>query len=287
MTGPVVTVASGSGDATGSDDSGDSSDAGDAWIDFARALLTEAVANRRAAMAESDDRADGATLDMAGAIGAADAARARLHDSLAEPSPFAVVCANARLAPDEAEVLALALGCEADADLHRLLGYLHGDATRDRLTLGTVITVFGDDGRGVLALAPGARLRRAALLDVLADGPWADHAVTVHPQVVWALLGDESADPELSLDLTEVASDDAGGHPLLTVSGRDRMRNRREAANNCAGTRFLASPAPDTEAGWMALVREATITGRGVIVEVDDSLSPVGRRWIERADHLP
>ena len=34
-------------------------------------------------------------------------------------------------------------------------------------------------------------------------------------------------------------------------------------------------------------MREATITGRGVIVDVDDSLPVVGRRWIERADHIP
>ena len=122
---------------------------------------------------------------------------------------------------------------------------------------------------------------------MLVDGPWAEHAVAVHPPVVWALLGDTSTDPDLSLDLSEVTSDEADGHPLLTVSGHDRMRNRQVAAHHCAGTRFIASPAPDSEAGWTALVREATITGRGVIVEVDDTLPVVGRRWIERADHIP
>ena len=139
----------------------------------------------------------------------------------------------------------------------------------------------------MLALSPDSRLRRAGLIDVLVDGPWAEHAVAVHPPVVWALLGDSSADPDLSLDLAEVTSDEPDGHPLLTVSGQDRMRNRQDAARHCAGTRFIASPAPDSESGWTALVREATITGRGVIVEVDDTLPVAGRRWIERAEHIP
>ena len=245
-----------------------------AWIEFGRAVIVDAVVARRE---EAGDVVSPGVLDEA---------RAHLHDALAHPSPFSIVAGNARLTLDDAEVLALALACEADPDLHRLVGHFQDDPTKNRLTLGMVVKLFGDSG-AVLALAPESRLRRAALIEVLADGPWAEHAVTVHPPVVWALLGDTSTDPDLSLDLTEVTSDDADGHPLLTVSGHDRLRNRQEAAHHCAGTRFIASPAPDSEAGWAALVREATITGRGVIVEVDDTLPLVGRRWIERADHVP
>ncbi len=246
-----------------------------AWIEFGRAVVVDAVVARRE---------EGGNVATPGVI---DEARAHLHAALSEPSPFSIVAANARLTLDDAEVLALALACEADPDLHRLVGHLQDDPTKNRLTLGTVIKLFGDGGGAVLALSPDSRLRRAGLLDVLPDGPWAEHAVAVHPPVVWALLGDASADPDLSLDLTEVTSDEPDGHPLLTVSGQDRMRNRQDAAHHCAGTRFIASPAPDTEAGWTALVREATITGRGVIVEVDDTLPVAGRRWIERAEHIP
>ena len=251
-------------------------DPASAWIEFGRAVLVDAVVARRE---ESGDVVSPGVIEEA---------RARLRAALAHPSPFSIVAANARLALDDAEVLALTLACEADPDLHRLVGHLQDDPTRNRLTLGTVIKLFGD-GRGaaaVLTLAPDSRLRRAALVDVFADGPWAEHAVTVHPSVVWALLGDASADPDLPLDLTEVTSDAPDGHPLLTVSGHDRMRSRQEAAHHCAGTRFIASPVPESEAGWAALVREATITGRGVIVEVDDTLPVAGRRWIERADHI-
>src|SRR5690606_26368254 len=49
---------------------------------------------------------------------------------------------------------------------------------------------------------------------------------------------------------------------------------------------FLVAPLPDSDASWAALVREATLTGQGVIVELDDTLPSAGRRWVERADHL-
>lgn len=43
-------------------------------------------------------------------------------------------------------------------------------------------------------------------------------------------------------------------------------------------------PADDLE--WSALVREATITGRGVVLEIGDSLDPSTRRWLDRSSHL-
>ena len=132
--------------------------------------------------------------------------------------------------------------------------------------------------------SPDSRLRRAGLVDVLADGPWAEHAVAVHPPVVWALLGDASADPDLSLDLTEVTSDEPDGHPTAhRRTGEDRMRHRQDAgATTARARRFIASPAPRLRGGWTALVREATITGRGVIVEVEDD-APRRRAALDRA----
>ena len=52
------------------------------------------------------------------------------------------------------------------------------------------------------------------------------------------------------------------------------------------GGRFLVAPAPASDAGWAAIVREATLTGRSVVVELDDGLPEEGRRWVERATHL-
>jgi AAA+ superfamily predicted ATPase len=49
---------------------------------------------------------------------------------------------------------------------------------------------------------------------------------------------------------------------------------------------FLVTPAPGGEEGWSAIVREATLSRLGVVVEVEDELCPIGRWAIERADHL-
>jgi hypothetical protein len=46
------------------------------------------------------------------------------------------------------------------------------------------------------------------------------------------------------------------------------------------------SPVAEAAAGWDALVREATATGAGVILEVAGELPPEARDRIERADHL-
>src|SRR5262249_6373506 len=62
---------------------------------------------------------------------------------------------------------------------------------------------------------------------------------------------------------------------------------REEAARRAYGTRFLVSSLPEDDAGWAAVVSEATITGAGIIVELDDDLPATGRRWIERASHVP
>ena len=50
------------------------------------------------------------------------------------------------------------------------------------------------------------------------------------------------------------------------------MRRREEAARRTFGTRFIVAPAPDEDAGWSALVREATLTGSGLIIELDDDV---------------
>ncbi|MCU1689127.1 MAG: putative ATPase, partial [Jatrophihabitantaceae bacterium] len=70
------------------------------------------------------------------------------------------------------------------------------------------------------------------------------------------------------------------------VTGADRARRWAEAARRAAGSRFLVADVPATEAGWSALVREATLSGAGVIIELVDGLPVEGRRWIERAVHL-
>lgn len=250
---------------------------GDEEVD---ALLVEVTgAGDAAAIAET-----AASVDPA-----LEQARVRFAASLSDRSPFATLAGNASLDPAAAEVLAVAIAVERDRRLQRLVSYVQDDVTSRRLELATLAAVFGPEHPGPLALGPDAALRCAALVDVVEDGPWARHVVVVRSSVLWALEGDTSLDPELPPGATFIDGAPGGdaGAPLVLVSGPDRMRRREEAARQTYGARFLLSPVPPDDAGWPALVREATITGAGLIVELDDDLPAAGRRWVGRARHLP
>jgi AAA+ superfamily predicted ATPase len=209
-------------------------------------------------------------------------------NALSEPSAFSMLVSNVGLDADEAQVFALLLAVEVDASLHFEVAALQRDNARNRLTLGTIVEAFtGAAGhRGVLAVAPDSALARAGMIELHADGPWSDHLVAVHPSVVWALLGDTSVDPGLPPVIARIDTDQIGGSSLTVVSGEDVIRRRQAAILHTLGSRFIVVAAPADEAGWTALVREATVTGAGVVLEVDDALPAVGRRWIERAAHV-
>jgi AAA+ superfamily predicted ATPase len=247
---------------------------------LADALLARLVVADRAARAGAPTGADDGDIALADA-------RHRFAVSLGEPTPFTALVANGGLDLPDAEVLALAVACETDAGRQRLIAHLHDDPSRTRLTLGLVGRLFGADHPGVLALGPDAALRCTALVSVAPEGAWADHVVIVEPPVVWALLGDGSRDPDLPDGVELIEIDDGAGAPLVVVTGRDRVRRRQVAAAVTAGVRFLIATAPATPEAWAALVREATLTGCGLVVELDAGLPAIGRRWVERARHLP
>lgn len=260
---------------------------GPAWFEFGRALLLRA-ADRMPAEATSDVPPADAPGDLeARVIGAAGA----LLDSLDGIEPFAVLAANARLDVAEAQMLALAAAAEADANCRNLLAVVQGDPNRSRLTIGELSGLLGPGHPGALTVANDTALRRSGFIDVIQNGPWVDHVIALHPGVVWALLGDTSPDPELPADITvhDVEAEHARPdqrNDLVVVVGTDRMRRRQVGTSHAIGDRFLLASAPSTEAEWGALVREATITGRGLLIEVDDSIDTVTRKWLRRATHL-
>src|SRR5262249_44550705 len=84
------------------------------------------------------------------------------------------------------------------------------------------------------------------------------------------------------------APDDATGEErLLVVAGGDRARRALAAVLRAQATVLLRLRPPTSGDAWAAVVREATISGLGVLLEVDDDLPELARWWIERADHLP
>ena len=219
---------------------------------------------------------------------AVEAREALLRSVMEGEDLFAAVAHNARLDTDETEVLALLCAVETDRRLQKLLAYAQDDVALTRPTLDGLMRLFPRSHAGALTVAEDGRLRRAGFVRVSGGEPWGRRTVEVPASLVWSLLGDQSLDPDLPLGIELLRSpDDADGpHHLLFVVGGDRARRAMTAALDGRAEVFLRATAPADPASWEALVREATISGLGVLLEVGDDLPPDARWWIERADHL-
>jgi AAA+ superfamily predicted ATPase len=242
----------------------------------------DAALARAFALAEPD-RAD----DAARTSAELDAARAGLLQE--GPSAFTAVVVNAGAFGAGAELLALLVACETDPVRAARVARLDGEPRPGRLTLGAAARLLGGVHRVTEAVGPGSALRRAALADVHHDGAWSRAPISLAPGVVWALTGDRSPDPELPVGTWFLEGGVASGetHSLVVVSGEDRVRRRALGVRHCPARAFLVTRLPASETEWRAVVREATLAGAGVVVELDEELPVAGRRWIEQAGHLP
>jgi hypothetical protein len=219
-------------------------------------------------------------------VAVADKARARFRDVLAaSPTLLSGLVGMAQLSALEAEVLGFLVAVELEPARQRVVAYVQDDVTRTRPTLSTIRRLFGDEG--VLAVAGESRLRRAALVAVDEVAAWGSQTVALCGPVTWAFLGDTSADPDLPRDSTTYTLDiDPAGHGLVLAVGDDRVRRLGLAFAHTAGSAFLVSPEPTRAAEWAALVREATVSGLSIVLELDGELSAEARWQLQQADHL-
>jgi len=262
-----------------------------AWFSFGRAMLLHAATKDIHDVGADPPSADLTNQATAFDDVAVDDARSGLHAALESASAFAALCANASLSQIDAEVLALLACAETNTACQRLVASLNDDPRSTQCTLGVLQDVFERDDRAPLSVAANAPLIRSGFVTVESHGAWVTHVVKLHPTVVWALLGDGSRDPELpaateSHEISQPSPESVLGSFIL-VNGPDRMRRRQAGARATGFHRFLCADAPTSEAAWAALVREATMSGQGIIIEVGDELPEPGRVWIERAIHVP
>jgi AAA+ superfamily predicted ATPase len=234
---------------------------------------------------ESHDRSLVAELEGRLAT-AVEHARAELSRALAGGDPFARLVASARLGREEAEVLAVICAVEMDPRRQRLVAYLNDDVTQRRLTPFSLSQLWGADMAPHLSAGPGGGLRRAALLSASPEGPWASTPVMLAPSVVWWLTGGCFLDPDLPAGVEILPGSVRGTQTLVTAAGTDRLRRLGAAAKALRGSSFLVAPVPEGIAQWDAVIRQATLDERGVILEVEDNLARDARDRIERADHL-
>lgn len=198
----------------------------------------------------------------------------------------AALAAHAGARGAEVELLALLLAGEADLTRSARFALLSGADRPGRLTLGAAAVLLGGTAACVAASGPGSALRRAALLTLSSSGPWATTELVLAPGVLWALGGDATPDPDLPAGAWVAEGGGPAAPCLQLVSGPDRVRRRAVAMGAAPAPSYLVVGTPADEAGWAAVVREATLLGAGVVVELDAALPAEGRRWVERATHL-
>jgi AAA+ superfamily predicted ATPase len=223
---------------------------------------------------------------------AVEEARAEFQLSLGDHGRFAAICHNAVLDLAGAEVLALLVAVEVDPRRQRLAGYLADDVTQRRLTVWTLRLVAGDEAAALAG--PGGPLRRAALLAPVGPGAWAAEPVAVAPAVSWWLAGDDGPDPGFPpgtevLEVPYAADAPTETGRIVVSSARDRVRRLQSVAAGVLRPSLLVTPKPTGPDAWDALIRWATLTGAGVVVEIgadDEVLGSEGRDRIGRAWHL-
>jgi len=216
-----------------------------------------------------------------------DATRWVFQESLGVASPFSALVRAAGLSVDEAEVLAVLVGCETTERLQQLLVHVTNDSQRARIELGTLNELFDPPHPRALCVGEAGGLRRAALVTLRTDGPWNRHVVGLAPSVIGALLGDSAADAAVQYRARVIdAPERPGGDDSVLVVGPDAVRRRHAALQRVGGGRLLITPLPSSELEWEAFVREATLLNAVAYLEIDGTLPDIGRRWIDRATHL-
>ncbi|ALG15304.1 ATPase [Kibdelosporangium phytohabitans] len=245
------------------------------------------------------DEVDGILAELPGAAGPAAAkvdallrqldpelavARKQFDESLASgQSTFDRLARTARLDSRDAQALAVLLAVERSPHRMRLVAYFQDNVQLPRLTVASLSRIL--DARCV---APDAPLRRAEFVEIGTDGPWATRMCWPAPRLTWALAGDVSTDSALPagthrLDAAGIGSVDAS---LLLVTGADKDSRLAAVRDRWPGKPLLACPMPSSQAEWAAVVREAGVGDRAIVLDLTDPPSRDAADWIDRADHL-
>jgi AAA+ superfamily predicted ATPase len=213
-------------------------------------------------------------------------AEAQLREAAAGDGPFAAMVTMAKLDEAATRVLAVCAAIALDRRLQRLVSTLRHDPAAEELDVDVLTRLLGADA--LEQLADEAPLICACLLEIEHGGPLAAATVTVARRVTWALTGDGSLDPDLPLHIELVVAPPfaIGMDDLVVVHGEDRVRRLQAAVVRTGALGFIVVSEATEIAHWRALVREATVSGLGIVLELAEPLTPLGRYWIERADHL-
>jgi hypothetical protein len=192
--------------------------------------------------------------------------------------------------------LGVLVAAELSPQRQRLLGYCQDDVQLCLPTAPTLTRLLGEGGLPASTLGPSGPLRRAELVSALPAGsepmPWARRMLGVAPRVLWSVLGDGSLDPDLpagtGLRRVRLGAGNRRAQPgVLLVHGADSESRCVAAARLLGASALLTGPVAGTPEQWRALVREATVSGAAVVLEVPASgLEAPAAAAMARATHV-
>lgn len=246
-------------------------------------------------------------------IAAALKRRAGLEAAIADGSTrLSGLVTRFMLAPLDLSLLLVALAPDLDARFERLYGYLNDDVTKRRASVGLALALCGEPASVALGrtrFAPGAPLVAGGLVLVEeADRPLLTRSLRVPDRVVNHLLGDDSAEPEITRLLTgELPSIDVDAKPLSRAieqgSGLVYLRERPGSAGRLLavkalfelGEHALSLDLSRLEPGYRplelatAIARDARLRGGGVVAGPIDALgdSADARALIRALSEMP
>lgn len=206
-----------------------------------------------------------------------------LESEMSSKSLFATAIRLARADKHDAALIAVLSAVEIRPERRRVVAGL-GGKTDGTVTLGVLSHVLPES---LTAAAPDSRLMRSGFIHVSESGSWATREIHLASSLVWSLLGVQDRDPELPIDIEHISGvAGSGDAQVILVAGPDRSARRRRALMRLGAERAIALKGTDESTNWAAVVREATLCGAAVLVDVVDSVPPRIKWWIERANHL-
>ena len=243
----------------------------------------------------SADSVEARFTDAVVALLARNAADGTRHD----PSSLDSLQAELALSDESVASLARSFGC-VDDEIATFVLLVHVERSIERQRILAPLAADGDGSirlglldqlarptfRGAATVGPDSRLRRARLIDVARSGPFATRLVRVDDTVLWGIAGDSRPDPFLPVGSRLVERSSSGDHTSLLVTGDDPTRRRTLLLNELAGGPVLVVRDPVEAVQWDAAVREATLSGAALVVELTNTLSPMASATLDDAHHL-
>ncbi len=237
------------------------------------ARFTDAVVTLLARNASEGTRHDATTLD------------ALQKELLGCDEPVVALARSFGCLDDEVAAFVLLVHVERSLERQRILSPFASDGDGS-IRLGFLDQLARPSFRGSATVGPDSRLRRARLVAVATGGAFASRIVRVESTVLWGLVGDSRPDPALPTGSRLVERSVIGDHTSLLVTGDDPTRRRTLLLNELTGGPVLVVRDPVDPAHWDAAVREATLAGAALVVELTSTLGPIGRATLDDATHL-